>query len=82
MAYALVEAIEGGFEVGAGLGEDLTDAADGEFDCRDGVGDDPTRVCSKERSHHSEFEPGDIGEACGVPWGIEDEFHFDFVDAR
>ena len=41
MAWGLVEAIEGGFEVGAGLGEELTDAADREFDRWDGVGDDP-----------------------------------------
>ena len=39
--WGLVEAIEGGFEVGAGRGEDLTDAAHREFDWWDGVSDDP-----------------------------------------
>jgi hypothetical protein len=37
----LVEAIDGGFEVGTGGGEELSDTADGEFDWGDGVGDDP-----------------------------------------
>ncbi len=41
MALVVVEAFEGGHEVGTGLGEELTDAADGEFDRWDGVRDDP-----------------------------------------